>query len=101
MPIDQHHIFSSYWWSERFFWERSLEVIPHAVVFVFDGSLEPFLAGESLPFFKHVFEDCTSYGEPFIQACNPLCLCLPSTVSFLGSLSPVVGIDLHMLCVRL
>ena len=63
IPFDDHSILSSYWWSQRFFWQRSLDVIPHAVVFVFDGSLEPFVAGESLPFFKRVFEDCTSYGK--------------------------------------
>ena len=63
LPIDRHSMFTSYWWSQRFFWQRSLAVIPHAIVFVFDGSLEPFLAGESLPFFKRVFEDCTNLGK--------------------------------------
>ncbi|XP_065827051.1 interferon-induced protein 44-like [Oscarella lobularis] len=67
LSIDRHSMFTSYWWSQRFFWQRSLAVIPHAIVFVFDGSLEPFLAGESLPFFKRVFEDCTNLGyEPIV-----------------------------------
>jgi hypothetical protein len=81
MPLDDHHIFSSYWWSQRFFWERNLDVIPHAVVFVFDGSQEPFVAGESLPFFKSVFEDCTSFGyEPIVVVtCLDLMFCNAQT----------------------
>lgn len=49
--------------SRRFFWERSLVEMPHCVVFVFDGSSDPFLDAESLKFFQEVFEDCTKMGE--------------------------------------
>ena len=49
--------------SRRFFWERGLGEIPHCVVFVFDGSSDPFLDAESLDFFKVVFEDCTKLGK--------------------------------------
>ncbi len=52
------------WWvSRRFFWERGLKEVPHCVVFVFDGSSEPFLEPESLEFFQVIFEDCTKMGE--------------------------------------
>ena len=55
---------SKEWWtSRRFFWERTLLEIPHCVVFVFDGSSDPFLDAESLEFFQEVFEDCTKLGE--------------------------------------
>ena len=51
------------WWvSRRFFWERGLKEIPHCVVFVFDGSSDPFLDPESLEFFQTVFKDCTELG---------------------------------------
>ena len=51
------------WWvSRRFFWERGLNEIPHCVVFVFDGSSDPFLDPESLEFFQTVFKDCTELG---------------------------------------
>ena len=50
---------------KRFFWERSLSDVPHTVVFVFDGSSEPFLDQESLSFFKTIFEDCTKYGKNY------------------------------------
>lgn len=57
-------ILSKEWWlSRRFFWERGLVEIPHAVVFVFDGSSEPFLEPESLEFFQEVFKDCTNMGK--------------------------------------
>ena len=56
--------FSKDWWlSRRFFWERSLAEVPHCVVFVFDGSSDPFLDQESLEFFQQVFKDCTNHGE--------------------------------------
>ena len=32
-------------------------------MFVFDGSSDPFLDHESLGFFQHVFEDCTTHGK--------------------------------------
>jgi len=48
--------------SRRFFWERGLNEVPHCVVFVFDGSSDPFLDAESLEFFQHVFHDCTRLG---------------------------------------
>ena len=52
------------WWiSRRFFWERGLNEIPHCVVFVFDGSSDPFLDPESLEFFQTVFKDCTDLGK--------------------------------------
>lgn len=55
---------SKEWWvSRRFFWERGLNESPHCVVFVFDGSSEPFLEPEGLEFFKDVFEDCTKMGK--------------------------------------
>lgn len=55
---------SKEWWvSRRFFWERGLNEIPHCVVFVFDGSSDPFLDLESLMFFQTVFRDCTDLGE--------------------------------------
>ena len=56
--------FSKDWWlSRRFFWERTLAEVPHCVVFVFDGSSDPFLDQESLEFFQHVFKDCTDHGK--------------------------------------
>ena len=56
--------FSKDWWlSRRFFWEQSLAEVPHCVVFVFDGSSDPFLDQESLEFFQQVFKDCTNHGE--------------------------------------
>ena len=56
--------FSKDWWvSRRFFWERTLSEVPHCVVFVFDGSSDPFLDPESLEFFQGVFKDCTNQGE--------------------------------------
>ena len=56
-------VLSKDWWtSQRFFWERTLSEIPHCVVFVFDGSSDPFLDSESLGFFKDVFEDCAHHG---------------------------------------
>ena len=55
---------SKEWWvSRRFFWERGLNEIPHCVVFVFDGSSDPFLDPESLVFFHTVFRDCTDLGK--------------------------------------
>ena len=52
------------WWvSRRFFWERTLNEIPHCVVFVFDGSSHPFLDEEKLEFFQSVFSDCRRMGE--------------------------------------
>ena len=33
------------------------------MVFVFDGSSEPFLDAETLLFFQDVFQDCTKLGE--------------------------------------
>lgn len=51
-----------WWFSRRFFWERSLNEVPHCVVFVFDGSSDPFLDPEGLEFFQSVFEDCTKMG---------------------------------------
>ena len=42
--------------------------MPHCVVFVFDGSSEPFLDPESLEFFQTVFEDCSKMGE--FMFCN-------------------------------
>ncbi|CAI8047349.1 hypothetical protein GBAR_LOCUS26165 [Geodia barretti] len=54
--------FSKDWWlSRRFFWEQSLAEVPHCVVFVFDGSSDPFLDQESLEFFQQVFKDCTNH----------------------------------------
>ena len=52
------------WWKQRWFWQRgSLSESPHCVVFVFDGSVEPFLDGESLVHYKELFKLCTDYGE--------------------------------------
>ena len=52
--------------------------MPHCVVFVFDGSSEPFLDPESLEFFQTVFEDCSKMGE--FMFCNyrpvPIKACL-------------------------
>ncbi|XP_064405808.1 uncharacterized protein LOC135350883 [Halichondria panicea] len=66
--LQSHSVFSSDWWiSRRFFWERGQGEVPHCVVFVFDGSSDPFLDAESMEFFKTVFEDCTKLGyEPVI-----------------------------------
>lgn len=51
------------WWKQRWFWQRgSLSESPHCVVFVFDGSVEPFLDGESLTHYKELFHLCTEYG---------------------------------------
>ena len=51
------------WWKQRWFWQRgSLSDSPHCVVFVFDGSVEPFLDGESLAHYKELFQLCTEYG---------------------------------------
>ena len=51
------------WWlNRRFFWERTLKETPHCVVFVFDGSSDPFLDAESLEFFQEVFQDCKNLG---------------------------------------
>lgn len=62
-PLVVSSFLSKEWWtSQRFFWERTLSEIPHCVVFVFDGSSDPFLDSESLDFFKVVFEDCTHHG---------------------------------------
>ena len=61
--IKASNFFSKDWWlSRRFFWERILAEVPHCVVFVFDGSSDPFLDQESLEFFKEVFKDCTNHG---------------------------------------
>jgi hypothetical protein len=67
-PLTPTPIYHKDWWiTQRFFWERTLNEVPHCVVFVFDGSRDPFLDAESLEFFKKVFEDCTNYGyEPVI-----------------------------------
>eukprot|EP00731_Ephydatia_muelleri_P028385 Em0020g29a len=67
-PLVMSSFLSRDWWtSQKFFWERTLSEIPHCVVFVFDGSSDPFLDSESLEFFKAVFEDCTRHGyEPAI-----------------------------------
>ena len=46
----------------RFFWERTLKEVPHCVVFVFDGSQDPFLDGESLLFFQTIYKDCSNHG---------------------------------------
>ena len=60
---------SKEWWvSRRFFWERGLGEVPHCVVFVFDGSSDPFLDPESLEFFQSVFKDCTELGK--FQGCR-------------------------------
>lgn len=48
----------------RFFWDRTLTEVPHCVVFVFDGSHDPFLDEESLLFFQTIFRDCSNHGEP-------------------------------------
>ncbi len=73
---------SKEWWvSRRFFWERGLLEMPHCVVFVFDGSSEPFLDAESLSFFQEVFEDCTRMGQCLalrITAHWEHCSCIPS-----------------------
>ena len=62
--IKASNFFSKDWWlSRRFFWERTLAEVPHCVVFVFDGSSDPFLDQESLEFFKEVFKDCTNHGQ--------------------------------------
>lgn len=60
----------------RFFWERSLNEVPHAVVFVFDGSADPFLDQESLSFFKIIFEDCTNHGNNNNNNDNCVSLCV-------------------------
>lgn len=46
--------------------------MPHCVVFVFDGSSEPFLEPESLEFFQTVFNDCSKMGE----FCSPVFILL-------------------------
>ena len=57
-------IFSSeYWTSHKYFWERSFDEVPHCVVFVFDGSSEPFLDDEMSKFFEKAFEECVKLGE--------------------------------------
>ncbi len=67
--LASYSVFSSDWWvSRRFFWERGLGEMPHCVVFVFDGSIDPFLDAESLDFFKTVFEDCTKLGNNNLAA---------------------------------
>ena len=87
---------SKEWWiSRRFFWERGLNEIPHCVVFVFDGSSDPFLDPESLDFFQTVFKDCTELGQ-FIftpHNCQHVCMYihvvtyLPPFFPFLSSFS--------------
>jgi hypothetical protein len=61
-------MFSGDWWSQKWFWQRSsLSESPHCVVFVFDGSAEPFLVGESLGHYKELFQMCSDYGyEPVV-----------------------------------
>ena len=65
--LEDFHMFNKEWWSQRFFWSRTLGCRPHCVVFVFDGSLDPFLSGETIRFFTEVFKDCLSYQyEPIV-----------------------------------
>ncbi len=62
--LQSSSVFSRDWWSsQKFFWERTLPEIPHCVVFVFDGSRDPFLESESSEFFRNVFEDCSRMGK--------------------------------------
>ena len=70
--LQSHSVFSSDWWiSRRFFWERGQGEVPHCVVFVFDGSSDPFLDAESMEFFKTVFEDCTKLGTQWFELSLP------------------------------
>ena len=65
--LEDFHLFNKEWWSQRFFWTRSIRCRPHCVVFVFDGSLDPFLSGETVRFFTDVFRDCLCYRyEPIV-----------------------------------
>ena len=65
--LDDFHVFNKEWWSQRFFWTRSIRTRPHCVVFVFDGSLDPFFSGETIRFFSDVFRDCLCYQyEPIV-----------------------------------
>ena len=65
--LDDFHVFNEEWWSQRFFWTRSIHTRPHCVVFVFDGSLDPFFSGETVRFFSNVFRDCLCYQyEPIV-----------------------------------
>ena len=67
-PLQSSHFLSPDWWlSRRFFWERTLDEVPHCVAFVFDGSSDPFLDAESLEFFKEVFQSCTKLGITVFQ----------------------------------
>ena len=70
--------FTKDWWlSRRFFWERTLSEVPHCVVFVFDGSSDPFLDSESLEFFQQVFKDCNNHGEHWMSG-QKYCIYIPS-----------------------
>ncbi|KAI6660502.1 hypothetical protein LOD99_14086 [Oopsacas minuta] len=65
--LEDFHVFNKEWWSQRFFWTRSIRSRPHCVVFVFDGSLDPFFSGETVRFFTDVFQDCLGYQyEPIV-----------------------------------
>ena len=57
-------IFSKDWWRQKWFWQRAnLSESPHCIVYVFDGSAEPFLDGESLGHYRELFQLSTEYGE--------------------------------------
>ena len=61
--IGLFHALSTSWWQQRFTWQRTLNHMPHAVVFVFNGAQVPFFHGESRDFFIRVFDDCKKAGE--------------------------------------
>lgn len=62
-PLEQHSALSGNWWRERFVWQRTLDHMPHCVIFVFRGTEEPFFSGERRAFFTKVFADCKKMGE--------------------------------------
>lgn len=65
--LEDFKVFNREWWSQRFFWTSSIKYRPHCVVFVFDGSLEPFLVREAVNFFKSVFSECLAFNyEPIV-----------------------------------
>ena len=101
---------SKEWWKQRWFWQRgSLSESPHCVVFVFDGSVEPFLDGESLAHYKELFQLCTEYGgltaTVWGRGAWPVCCCTstwgpPTTcpAACPSCCTPDAGTTLQIMC---
>ena len=88
-PSQSGFLSKNWWVSRRFFWERTLNQVPHCVVFVFDGSHDPFLDSESLEFFQQVFKDCSKHGMYDGCVCVRACMhvCVVQVSPFLLTLS--------------